>query len=441
MSNNYSIEKGFISKLLETKDMKLVKDNQIKVSFFTGEHRRVFSYIFNQFKETGEIPTVRVIKNNFPNYKLETYIKNEEEKVGTEESLQYWSNELHIKCMHNKTADIVENMADLLDEGKSEEAYDLMKKGVWTIEDEVKISSSVDITKNSDDRKEKYLERKKNQGMMGIPTGIDHLDYIIKGFVDETLTTVIANSGVGKTWILVLMASYAMLNNYKVCVFVTEMSSDLMQDRFDAMLYGMIRGDFNYSAFRSGKFDREMEDNYFEFLEEDLPKLEPLIIETATGVSSVVSVIQQERPDIIFIDGVYLMEDERNAKDDWLRVAHITRDLKRVAKTFHLPIVINSQASKNTSKKTGPELGSIMYTQSIGQDSDNVLALFRDEVMINDREMGIRVLKQREGTLGKVTLNWDFTTMNFDSIFSENEAEDDFSDEEHEGNVLSIEQE
>ena len=202
----------------------------------------------------------------------------------------------------------------------------------------------------------------------------------------------------------------------------------------------MIKGDFNYSAFRSGKFDNEMESNYFEFLEEDLPRLEPLIIETATGVSSVVSVIQQERPDIIFIDGVYLMEDERKAKDDWLRVAHITRDLKKVAKTWHIPIVINSQADKNTSKKKGPELGSIMYTQSIGQDSDNVLALFRDEVMINDREMGIKVLKQREGTLGKVTINWDFTTMNFDSIFSESDAEDDFSDEEHEENVLGIDE-
>lgn len=437
-NKGYSVERGFISKLLETKDMKLVKDEQIKMSFFTGEHKRVYSFIFNQFKETGEIPTERVIKLNFPNYRLEKYVVDNEEKVGTEESLQYWCQQLHIKSMHNKTADVVENIVDLLEKGESQEAYELMKKGVWSIEDEIMLSTSVDITKDTEDRKEKYLERKKNQGMMGIPTGINHLDYIIKGFVDETLTTIIASSGVGKTWLLVLMASYAMLNNYKVCMFVTEMSSDLMQDRFDAMLYGMIRGDFNYSAFRSGKLSSESEDSYFDFLEEDLPKLEPLIIETATGVSSIVSVIQQEKPDIIFIDGVYLMEDERNAKDDWLRVAHITRDLKKVAKNWHLPIVINSQADKSTSKKKGPELGSIMYTQSIGQDSDNVLALFRDEIMINDKEMGIKVLKQREGTLGKVTINWDFTKMNFDSIFSENEAEDDFSDEEHEENVLGV---
>ena len=59
-------------------------------------------------------------------------------------------------------------------------------------------SSSVDITKNTDDRKQAYLERKKNKGMIGISTGIPHLDYILKGLIKETLTTLIAGTGVGK---------------------------------------------------------------------------------------------------------------------------------------------------------------------------------------------------------------------------------------------------
>ena len=104
-SKNYSVERGFISKLLETKDMKMVKDEQIKSTFFTGEHKRVFSFIINQFRETGEIPTTRVIKLNFPNYRLEVYDVDNEERVGTEESLRYWCQQLHIKSMHNKTAD------------------------------------------------------------------------------------------------------------------------------------------------------------------------------------------------------------------------------------------------------------------------------------------------------------------------------------------------
>ena len=82
-----------------------------------------------------------------------------------------------------------------------------------------------------------------------------------------------------------------------------------------------------------------------------------------------------------------------------------------------------------------------MYTQSIGQDSDNVLALFRDEIMINDREMGIKVLKQREGVLGKVIINWDFDKMNFKSIYSESTSSDDFendSESEEDSKIMSV---
>lgn len=425
----YSVEIGFISKLIETKDFKTLKEKQIQPFFLTGDNRRVYQYISEVFKETGEVPTYRVIKQKFPNYELETHIVDSQEVVGTEETLLYWCSELRTKAKHNRMADIVENVAEKLDNGESEEAYALLKKGVWKIEDEIVESDSVDITKDTEDRKLAYLERKKNKGMMGIPTGIPHLDFMLKGLIKETLTTLIATTGVGKTWFLILVGAYAQLNGYKVVCFITEMSADLMRDRFEAMLFGMMYGDFNYSRFKSGDLNTDQEAMYFEFLEDDLPRLEPLVLETATGVSSVVSVIEQEKPDLVLVDGAYLMEDEQGAKDDWLRVTHITRDLKKIAKNWHIPILINTQADQNTSKKSGPGLGDIKYSQAIGQDSDNILALFRDEVMINDKEMGVKVLKQREGVLGKVIINWNFDKMNFKSIYSESEsAPQDFSD-------------
>ena len=443
-TKQFNVEKGFISKLLEEKDMKLLKDQQIKPSFFTGDNKRVFLYIQSVFKETGEVPTPRALGQKFPSFILESHDVDGKEIVGTDETLLYWCSQIHLKAMHNRTADVIESVADKLDEGDTEEAYALMKKGVWEIEGEVIVSSSVDITKNTEDRKQAYLERKKNKGMIGIPMGIPHLDNILKGLIKETLTTLIATSGMGKTWFLVLVGAYVQLNRFKVCVFITEMSTEIMQDRFDAMLFGMMYSDnFNYNSFKSGCLPVETEKAYFEFLEEDLPHLEPLIIETATGVSSVVSVIEREKPDLVLIDGVYLMEDEQGAKDDWLRVTHITRDLKKVAKNWHIPIMVNTQADKTTSKKTGPELGSIMYSQAIGQDSDNILALFRDEIMIQDKEMGIKVLKQREGSLGKVVNNWDFDTMNFKSIYSEEDSSglsegEGFSEEETNEKILGI---
>lgn len=428
----YSVEIGFISKLVETKDMKTIKELDVKPYFLTGENRRIYKYICDSYRNTGEVPTPRVLNQKFPSYELETHFVEDREVVGTDETLLYWSNELRTKTKHNRMADIVEEVAEYLDNGKTEDAYALLKKGVLKIEEEVVERSTVDITKDTSDRKQAYLNKKKNKGIQGIPTGLEHLDFLTKGLVDETLTTIVASSGVGKTWLEVLFASYMMLNNYKVSFFVTEMSAELMRDRFEAMLFGMMYGGFNYSKFKSGSLPKDVEDTYFQFLDEDLPKLEPLILETATGVSSVVSVIERDRPDIVFIDGAYLMEDEQGAKDDWLRVTHITRDLKKTAKSKHIPIVINSQTDLRASKKSGARLEDVKYTQSIVMDSDNVFSLFRDEVMINDKEMCIKILKQREGILGKLLINWDFDNMDFKSIYSETNSSDDKDSEEEE---------
>ena len=135
------------------------------------------------------------------------------------------------------------------------------------------------------------------------------------------------------------------------------------------------------------------------------------------------------------------MEDEQGAKEDWARITHITRDLKKVSKRLNKPILINTQADQKTTKKTGPGLSDIKYSQAIAQDSDNVLALFRDEVMIADNEMGIRVQKQREGTLGKVVINWNFKTMDFSSIYSETDStqQEDFEDIEENDAIIGME--
>jgi replicative DNA helicase len=425
----FDVEVGFISKLLQTKDILTVKDSQIKSSFFTGDNRPVYDYIYDTFMETGEVPSVRALKRQFPRYKLETTVVDGEEVVGTEENLKYWCTELRKKVRHNYIAESVEKVADKLQDFDSEEAYSLMKKSIAYIESEVTETSDIDITKDTESRKEAYLKKKQNKGMQGLPTGFKKLDYITKGLKDETLTTIIANTGVGKTWLEIIIGSYLQLHNYRVLQGVTEMSEDIMRDRYEATLFSMCYGEeFNYNAFKSGALSLKAEKLYFEFLENDLPNFEPLYITTATGVMGLSADIDKYDPDVIFIDSAYLMEDDQGAKDDWLRVAHITRDLKKLAKRCKKPIIINTQADKNTSKKTGPELGSIMYTQAIGQDSDDIWALFRDDIMRNDNEMALKILKQREGNLGRIMMNWNFDTMDFSEIYSDNQS--DFEEEE-----------
>ena len=737
MANTFDCDRGFISKLLQTKDMLTVKDAQIRVDFLSGESRLAYQYIYDVTISTGEVPSVRAFKRKFPNYELERVYDEEQDDlvVGTEENLQFWCNELRTKKKHNTLADATEKIVQSLEDFDVTTAYDKMKRVIAYIESEVEETHDVDITKDTEDRKKAYLERKKTRGVSGIPTGISHLDYLLRGLAPQTLTTLIANTGVGKrldlrtpiltpkgfvplssihagsivcgedgkfypvildtpvvntqvyrvtfedgthvdccadhlwkfktiddvvrgndwrvkttfeilnqhqiksgrafnlcipvnkaiqfeekelpippyalgcllgdggfttdsitftntesdvvtklnnslkdfgefvhrkgnpiqyvykrkhngnnlfkaldrlhlnwlystdkyipkdyllssveqrtellqglidtdghvnskghtqfftsseylykdfmylvrslgyrcrghfrrkgfieyrvtictdeyigtsvkhmnkyknaikgsrvnyynhlkivsieplkdrvdmkclmvdspdhtfvcgdfivthnTWLEVYIGSHAMLNNYRVLQFVTEMSDAQMRDRYEAMLYSMCYGDFNYDNFKRGMLDRKTEKKYFQFLEDDLPNMEPLQIITATGVMSVSAAIDKYKPDLVLIDGVYLMDDDQGADSDWLRVAHITRDLKKLAKRTKLPFFINSQADKNTSKRTGPELGSISYTQAIGQD-----CLPADTLVLTD--CGYKRIQMLEGEVFKV---------------------------------------
>lgn len=434
----YNPEQGFISKLVETKDMTLVKDQQIKSNFFTGDHKAVMVFIFEHFQKVGEVATVRVVEQKFPYYHFETYNVNGIDIVGTEESLNHWCSEMRIKAKHNKIADTVEEVVKKLEDFKSDDAFDTMQKALWNINNEINITTTIDITKNADARKELYIKRKENRGITGIPTGISKLDWILKGLVHGTLTCMIARTGIGKTWFQSYIGATAQLNNYKVLQFKTEMPTELMQDRYEVLLFNMMYGAINYNSFKMGMLPVEQERLYYQFLVEDLPNLEPMLIDTATDVSMVEAKIQSEKPDLVLIDGVYLMNDQQGASSDWLRIAHITRDLKKIAERYNIPIFINSQADKNTSKKTGPELESISFSQAIGQDCDNILALYQDELMFNDREMGVKVLKNREGSLGKVVMNWDFTTMDFSEIYSVTEEGVNNSENSTQKNIVGI---
>lgn len=432
MSRTFDCDKGFISKLLQTKDLTEVQDAQIDISYLSGDSKLAYKFITEMFTKTGEVPTVRAFTKKFPQYDLETVVnEDDEEVVGTEENMQYWCSELRAKKKHNSLADATEDILQSLEDYKADEAFDRMKKAVAYIENEVEPTEDVDITDTAG-RKERYLKRKEAKGMLGIPTGIEHLDYILRGLQDETLSTVIANTGVGKTWLEVMIGSYAMTQGYNVLQFVTEMPIEQMRDRYEAMLYSMLHGSFNYSHFMRGTLSTKQEKKYFKFLDKELPKMQSLEVINATSMMGVSASYDKYGADLILIDGVYLMDDDQKADSDWLRVAHITRDAKKLAKRIKKPILVNSQADKNTSKKTGPELGNISYSQAIGMDSDNVIAMFRDQTMIADQEMCIKVIKQREGECGRVMMTWDFEHMKFSGIYSEKESGDSYSDEDSE---------
>ena len=190
----YDIERGLISQLIATKDIAFIQDQQIKREFFSGDNQNIFRYIQEYYTNHSDVPTVRIIEQKYPNYKFE-YI---DDHVGTAEPLSYWCEEIRKKVKFNLIADLAETIGSDLNNFNLENAYLKLKQGLYSIDQEIEISTDVDVTQGVKKRKEIYEQKKKTRGMLGISYGLPQLDYYTKGLENGTLTTLIARTGVGK---------------------------------------------------------------------------------------------------------------------------------------------------------------------------------------------------------------------------------------------------
>lgn len=208
-------------------------------------------------------------------------------------------------------------------------------------------------------------------------------------------------------------------NGYKVLFFTTEMSTKMVFRRIDA-----VWNSLNYTRFRKGQLLPDEEKRYFQYLKEmeNTPDDEVmLVVEQATGgVSQISAKIDQYNPDIVYIDGAYLLEDEEGEEDNWAGMTRIWRGLHRICLAKDRPILVTTQSKD----EQGASLKSMSFAKAIANESDVVAVLEQDEQMKNDKELMLKPLKIREGdNMRIVMMNWDFDEMKFNSIYSERVTE------------------
>lgn len=192
-----------------------------------------------------------------------------------------------------------------------------------------------------------------------------------------------------------------------------EMSNFEQQSRHDAM-----RAHISHANLRRGQLTSEEELAYRRMLEEmeGMPN-EMILTDSTTGttVSMLAAKIDDlGRPDLIVVDGIYLMIDELTGESSTPQsLTNITRSLKRLAQQIERPIFCTTQALQWKMKKTRLNSQSAGYSSSIVQDSDVVLGLERvDEDM--DEARILRVLMSRNCGPVEALLRWDFDNGRFE---------------------------
>lgn len=395
-----SIENKLLKKLLDSQEWGTVIDKGINENYFTGANKRAFKWLVSFKAQYGELPTKETFGKHFPEVSLD---------FQTEEPITYYCDEVRKKVRQNKLVATLDNIAEQLNEGKVDDCYTKLSQLLMDAETIYSTSLKVDLGTNTDERFEEYLTSKLQGGLTGIPIGIKPIDHQTGGLKDVDLYTFFGKSGLGKSFLLCLIASNLARAGYKVLLITKEMSPTQVLKRIDA-----IMAQVSYNRLKNGKLTKVEEEQYKTFLTNWAVKYKDrLNIELVNGgITEVIAKADACKPDILLVDGGYLFSEGADA-EDWASVTRVWKSLKFFCLSRKIPTIVTSQL-----KEGRAEVTNINYARALLQYCDGAWGLEQDEVQRASKELTIKTFKIRDGEYqAPFTMAWDWNEMKYNVLY------------------------
>lgn len=268
----------------------------------------------------------------------------------------------------------------------------------------------------------------------GLSTGYPELDKITTGLHNDELVILAARPAVGKTAFALNVAQNVGTKTDKtVAIFSLEMSAESLVDR---MLCS--EGSINANHLRTGQLTEDEWQNLVVAMG-SLSRANIFIDDTAGIKMSEIRAkcrrLAKENGNLglIVIDYLQLIEggQQENRQQE---VSYISRQLKKLAKELHVPVISLSQLSRGVEQRQDkrPVLSDIRESGSIEQDADIVAFLYRDDYYERDDdddsdsqgadgendvgEVEVIIEKNRSGPRGTVKLLFVKSYNKFSSI-------------------------
>lgn len=361
-----------------------------------------WDFVVEHSKKYGAYPSADTFKKQFGI-----------EEIQVHEPVEFYIDEL---CKYKRFR-IMGNAMDKADKlfevGKIDEGISEIRRSFSHIDDTF-MSDDLSIRDSVQERLNLYEKRFKNPGVDGVPSGLPILDKATYGWHPGEFTVVMAMLGGYKTWMLLFLAKAAIMAGFKPLVATVEMGKLQIARRLDAILTGVP-----FETLRSGSFGTNQD---FDDFKAKMDKISHMVEDAViTGGSSfgemfLQAKIEEHKPDILFVDGLYLMSDDERKKADWEALKSISKNIKNIAEINQIPIVATTQMDvKKAEKKAGKEMISFMnYSMGIAQAADNVISSGRIWDAVREEylnEMIIKTLKLREGEPIRFKVRIDLGTM------------------------------
>ena len=382
-----------LNKIISTKDISIITDNNLTIDYFL-EYEDEYSFIKEHFDNYKNVPDTETFINKFPDFEL----------LEVNESDRYLVDAIREEYLYSKSVPVIKKAAELLKSDSNEASRYLQSELVNLTPNYT--TPYVDII-HSNSRVEMFEDKSNNKDKWFIPTGFEELDDIIYGWqCGEEFVVIFARTGIGKSWVLVKTVQHAWEIGKNVGYISPEMSADKIGYRFDT-----LNNHFSNMALVRGDKSKVSIDEYRQYNEKLAEHNNRILVSTPMDFNKQVTVgklrtfVQANNLDMLAIDGITYMTDERYKRGDnkTTSLTNISEDLMALSCELKIPILVVVQSNRGGTEKDTPDLEDIRDSDGIAHNATKVISLNQKE-----EALVMKIKKNRDGKIGdKLTYLWD----------------------------------
>lgn len=414
-----NIEYAVILSILHTRDLKAAIATGIKPDYFALPDALLAFKLIEQFAATretfGQVPSIRWLSERVPSIPYNT-----PPMPDTTSALIY---ELKDSYLTRQLSNGLDDL-DMLVRTDPRMAVEYLITTARNLQRETGDAEHLrmDIMDAATKAIEAYALLADNDGMLGIPYPWDPLNEATRGMQKGEYIVIYGPPKNMKTWIANEMGTvfpfeYA---NARCLMISCEMPIPQMFRRTFSRLARVNYGELVSSSLRPedrSRFEQTclavqaelMAANASSCRQRNIRIIKPSV-RTGGGISSIRAAIEEFEPDVVLIDGVYLLKDERNSSRnaDWKNIAHINQDLKGVAHEYQIPIIGTTQANRSgMRRKAGQEdvADDLAFSMSALMDADVVIRVQKVITTEGDTKVILSLPAVRESTINQFMVN------------------------------------
>lgn len=403
-----------LNKVLSTGDYSLISNNGLNADYFFN-YKTEFNFIKNHYEQFHKVPDLTTFQSTFPEFPITNVTEPDSYLLDT---LFDDYNAGYLAMRFNAIKKYLEN-------GQSKEAVRYFKESVENLHNGA-TSTCIDLISDHS-RYDSFIERSTGGINKYLSTGLPELDNALGGGIDPTEENMViaARTGIGKTWLLCILAAAFSQQHKTVGIYSGEMSSDKIGYRIDTLL-----GKINNKSITRGDPDPRAQLAYKTYLDNlssadygPIKVITPKDINGPATVDALQSFVEREHIEVLLIDQYSLLEDTSKTTIMHERVANISKAIKNLQVLKRMPIISVSQMNRTKNEDGEQDTTQIGLSDRIGQDATIILML--DRVVNKDSgesQLVINPVKLRDGGDNKkLTYQADFNTgvFNFVDVVSD----------------------